>query len=249
MYTVAGAFRKFIDKVIGHVPARVTHRLVKYRLVQAVLFRIVDKQQAELLFQRVWARRFRRNPEVLEQYWREYRELDRIRTLVTERSRVLDVGCGISTVLHLLPGERIGVDALAEAYKKLYEYPAQIRIEEASAESLPFEEGFFDLVFCSNALDHMTSPKRALDEMRRVLRPDGRLILTVEVFEGDTHRDPAHPHALDVSAVKSLLGAAEFDIEHSALAPWIGIARYLEGVRSSDEQELFVIASPSNAVS
>lgn len=247
MAGVAGAIRRLIDKMIGHVPTRITHRLVKYRLVQAVLFRLVDKHEAELLFQKVWALRFRRNPEVLEQYWREYREFDRIRPLVAEGSRVLDVGCGISTILHALPGERIGIDALAESYKRLYDYPTDIQIEEASAEALPFGERFFDVVFCSNALDHMTSPERALAEMRRVLRPGGKLVLTVEVFEGEAHRDPAHPHALDEPAVRRLLAGARFDVEYSALAPWIGISRYLEGVRTSDEQELLVIASRSNA--
>lgn len=244
---VPGAITKIVERVSRYVPARVTHRLVKYRLVQAILFRIVDKHDAELLFQKAWARRFRKDPDVLVRYWREFRQYDRIRSLVNEQSRVLDVGCGISTILHALPGERIGVDALADAYKTIYDYPAGLRIEQASAESLPLESSSFDLVFCSNALDHMTSPESALSEMRRVLRPNGKLVLTVEIFPDGAHRDPAHPHALDEATVRELLTKAGFRVDEAKLSPWIGISRYLEGVRTSDEFELLVLASPVNA--
>jgi len=83
--------------------------------------------------------------------------------------------------------------------------------------------------------------------MRRVLRPNGRLVLTVEIFPDGAHRDPAHPHALDEATVRQLLTNSGFEVEEAKLSPWIGISRYLEGVRTSDEFELLVLASPVNA--
>lgn len=48
---------------------------------------------------------------------------------------------------------------------------------EMDAGPLPFADGEFDVVLCDSQLEHRFDPEHALDEMARVLRPDGRLIL------------------------------------------------------------------------
>jgi methionine biosynthesis protein MetW len=48
---------------------------------------------------------------------------------------------------------------------------------EIDAEPLPFEDCSFDVVLCDSQLEHRFNPDHALDEMARVLRPGGRLIL------------------------------------------------------------------------
>jgi SAM-dependent methyltransferase len=45
------------------------------------------------------------------------------------------------------------------------------------AERLPFVDGFFARILCESALDHIADPRRAVAEMARVLRPDGRLLV------------------------------------------------------------------------
>lgn len=45
-------------------------------------------------------------------------------------------------------------------------------------EGLPYPDAAFDLVWCSEVLEHLRDPARALAEMRRVTRPGGRLVLT-----------------------------------------------------------------------
>ena len=52
-----------------------------------------------------------------------------------------------------------------------------IRFQLASADDLPFDDGSFDIVTCRRAAHHFTDIIRALDEMRRVLKPDGRLVI------------------------------------------------------------------------
>jgi len=52
-----------------------------------------------------------------------------------------------------------------------------IRFEEGHAESLPFPDGSFDRVVSVVAFHHIEDQDKALAEMRRVLRPDGRLVV------------------------------------------------------------------------
>jgi len=60
-------------------------------------------------------------------------------------------------------------------------------------DSLPGEDGAYDLVIASNILEHAPDEMRALAEMRRVLADDGQLILTVPMIGGwdDTYENPA----------------------------------------------------------
>ena len=97
---------------------------------------------------------------------------------------VLDVGCGTGALLQQLalscPTARLcGLDPVAEmlnvARRRL---PANVQLREGWAESLPFEDGEFDAVVCCSTLHHIREPLRALQEMRRVLRPGGWLTIT-----------------------------------------------------------------------
>jgi ubiquinone/menaquinone biosynthesis C-methylase UbiE len=53
----------------------------------------------------------------------------------------------------------------------------EVRLVEADAEDLPFSEGSFDTVVSTLALCSVPDDRRAISEMKRVLRPGGRLIL------------------------------------------------------------------------
>jgi len=154
------------------------------------------KNYAELKFQRGYVKTYSENKPLFEEHFRKYRFYDEMEgTLkIGPSSKVLDVGCGISTVLHYVPGERFGIDPLADEYKKIYSYPEGITPVCAVSERIPFNEDFFDVVFCTNVLDHVDDPEKTVDEVLRVLRPGGYFVLTVEVFPRKITRDPAHPH-------------------------------------------------------
>ena len=51
------------------------------------------------------------------------------------------------------------------------------------ADALPFATGGFDAVYCKGALDHFDTPERAIAEMARVTRSDGRVVLAIANFE------------------------------------------------------------------
>lgn len=96
--------------------------------------------------------------------------------------RVLDLGCGNGNVLAALRAggteELFGLDLSEQMVRQ-----AQLRLKEGArirtgdAASLPYEDGFFDAVVCCASFHHYTQADKALEEMRRVLRPSGRLIL------------------------------------------------------------------------
>jgi SAM-dependent methyltransferase len=178
------------------------------------------------------------NQAKCHRYWIEYRHLDDIRALVPmdASTRVLDVGCGITGVLHFVPGRRVGVDPLAERYKTVYTYPPEIEIRKAYAESLPFEDASFDVVFSSNMIDHVEDPVRMVAEVQRVLRPGGHFVLTCEVFGDDQGaRNVAHPHTMSAERLLELV--APFETVRRWTSPWIGLRNYVLGNPPSAQLE------------
>ncbi len=188
----------------------------------------IGKYADELSFQLSWARAYNgKNRELavhLLSIWKEYRCLDDILSIckITDASKILDVGCGIATVLNILKGERFGVDPLAKDYEKIYKYPEGIIIRKGSAEKIPFSDSTFDVVFCSNALDHTTNPKLALCEIKRVLKNNGFFVLIVETFEQEKKRDIKHPYSFTTDSIKKLLSSTELKVVFEKINPWHG---------------------------
>lgn len=81
---------------------------------------------------------------------------------------------GLSTVV-VEPSWRM----LQRARTRMTAYGAQLALIRGVAETLPFDDGVFDRVLLDAAIDHLSEPERSLREMTRVLKPDGRLVLTV----------------------------------------------------------------------
>jgi malonyl-CoA O-methyltransferase len=93
--------------------------------------------------------------------------------------RLLDVGCGRGQFLRLLheryPGAELwGVDIAQELLDAL---PSEINRRRASMLNLPFPDGSFDAVLCVEALEHAVRIQQAVDELGRVLKPGGRLVI------------------------------------------------------------------------
>uniref|UniRef100_UPI00260F1721 class I SAM-dependent methyltransferase n=1 Tax=Pelagibius sp. TaxID=1931238 RepID=UPI00260F1721 len=51
------------------------------------------------------------------------------------------------------------------------------RLIQGNSQNLPFADGTFDLAFCRSLLHHLPEPEKAVEEMHRVLRPGGELVL------------------------------------------------------------------------
>jgi SAM-dependent methyltransferase len=88
-----------------------------------------------------------------------------------DKLRFLEIGCGRGHLQHAVPGY-IGLDISLEAGRYL-EKPFVC----AAAEALPFIDQSLDLVASFDVLEHLSEPEAALEEMARVLKPGGTLIL------------------------------------------------------------------------
>ena len=109
--------------------------------------------------------------------------------------RGLDVGCGTGRLLAALhgawPGLRLtGIDLsppyLAEA-RRLIGRTARVKLDEAAAETLPFDEASLDLVVSSFLMHELPKDIRAkaLAEMARVVKPGGLVVIVDSLQKGD----------------------------------------------------------------
>jgi ubiquinone/menaquinone biosynthesis C-methylase UbiE len=99
----------------------------------------------------------------------------------TRGGRLLDVGCGDGMVTRLMPSHTIAVDASAASLEQARTRTGA-RLLQCEPDSLPFPDCYFDTVVCTKVIDHLACPERragTLREIRRVLKPKGKVILTV----------------------------------------------------------------------
>ncbi|MEW1914577.1 class I SAM-dependent methyltransferase [Kitasatospora sp. NPDC085895] len=103
---------------------------------------------------------------------------------VGARSRVLDVGTGTGTVAAAACGRGAAVTAV-DAEPSMVELAARTvpsaEVLTAVLPELPFGDGVFDAAVGNFVLNHVGRPDEALAELRRVVRPGGRIALTVWV--------------------------------------------------------------------
>lgn len=109
---------------------------------------------------------------------------------------VLDFGCAGGHLLDALScASRAGVEANPAARA----YAAEVYGIDARPAVADFEDGSFDVVVSNHVLEHVPYPIAALTEVRRVLRPSGRLLLCVPLDDWRAQRsfhDDDHDHHL-----------------------------------------------------
>ena len=101
-----------------------------------------------------------------------------------EHRRVLDLGCGTgaNALMFTEFGSVIGLDVGSEALRLAATRPSAAWLTEGVATRLPFRSQTFDLVACLDVLEHVADDLGALRETRRVLKQNGRLVMTVPAF-------------------------------------------------------------------
>jgi ubiquinone/menaquinone biosynthesis C-methylase UbiE len=151
--------------------------------------------------------------------------------------RVLDLGCGAGRFVAALRdhgAEPVGVEIAAAALERARRNApgADLRLVEADG-SLPLDHRSIDLVWCSEVLEHVGDTAHLLLEVRRVLRPGGRLLVTVP-FHGrvkgalialarfDAHFDPLGQHLRFYTRTSLTRTLRESGYEEIAVRAWGG---------------------------
>jgi len=101
--------------------------------------------------------------------------------------KILDIGCGRgfyikSLSLFNFTKEICGIDLnplYVEKAKKSYPDNKRIRVKTGTIIDLPYPDEYFDFIICSEILEHVPDDKKALRELRRVLKYNGKLLVTV----------------------------------------------------------------------
>jgi len=145
---------------------------------------------------------------------------------------LLDVACGPGAfVLAAAPYVQFarGVDLTAEMLRQARGFQAERGIANAAfdlgeAEKLPYAGGSFDLVSCQFAFHHMPRPEATLEEMCRVMKPEGRILLVDSVGPEDTAagephneierlRDPSHTSTLSRPQFLEMFAARDLSVQ------------------------------------
>lgn len=126
---------------------------------------------------------------------RHYLEDDRYANVVARVAQggpgqtILDTACGNGWLASLYqPGHQVvGLD-IADANLRRIEGFGIRALKHNLDEPLPFDDASFDTVVCSEILEHLFRPDLLLREIFRVLKPGGRVILTVPNLHGLRNR-------------------------------------------------------------
>ena len=120
--------------------------------------------------------------------WEEKHGAELKRTLLANaRGRVLEIGVGTGLSFAHYPeiDELVGIEPaeqmLKRARQRARELGREVTLVQAPAERLPFADDSFDTVVSLAVLCTVDDPERALAEIRRVLRPNGRFVFLEHV--------------------------------------------------------------------
>jgi len=154
------------------------------------------------------------------------------------QARIVEIGCGNGNVLSYLSStleqEIWGADLFSKALKFCQER-VDTPLVQLDTYSLPFT-GALDVVCMFDTLEHLSADTKVLDEVNRVLRPGGRVVLTVPAyrklwsyFDESSH----HQRRYDKAELRQKMEMAGFDVEMFShymmvLLPWVAVGRKIQ---------------------
>ncbi len=138
------------------------------------------------------------------------------------QGRLLDVGCGNQPYRPHLPQVTRYVGLDYPVTQALQDFQARPEVY-GDARRLPFADGSFEAVLCSQVLEHVNQPETVLQEISRVLKPGGTGILSVP-FIYNVHVGPYDFFRYSPFGLQELLGRAGLQVETLRYQGGVGTA-------------------------
>ncbi len=132
------------------------------------------------------------------------------------KGRILDVGFGDGSFIQICAKHGLRAQGVDICHGINFE-----------TDRLPYEDSTFDIAIMYSVIEHLYSPCNILTEIRRVLRPKGKLIIITTNFELDNFLlcgrdffdDPTHIHPYNRKSLRMLLKM--YDFKERFLGLWV----------------------------
>jgi len=156
----------------------------------------------------------------------------------TDLGNTLELGCGAGTYSEILAREARHLtatdysDEMVAVSTQRFESLENVTVEKADCFTLTYPEFSFDTVVMANLLHVISEPEKAVEECKKVLTRDGRLIIVSFTTEGMTvfsklgmiyrylktfGKPPPTAHKLTVQKAKTMLSDCEFKVDEAKL--------------------------------
>ena len=176
------------------------------------------------------------NPEFNSPLLARYEAL--VRMLPKNTQSILDVGCGDGYLLYLVSRKHphfilYGVDddpiGITLAREQLQKHKCISSLTHASVYHLPFQSASFDTVFMADMIEHLGEPDIALQEVCRILRNKGVLLLSTPNRQPDMKWDRLHVREYDVAELENQLKKYYSKVQVMACWPMWWFRKYKAG--------------------
>lgn len=144
-------------------------------------------------------------------------------SFLKDSRKILDIGCSNGRVIAIDPKRIEGIDMDKKALRIARNKNFKVSYGDIT-KKLPFKDESFDAVYFSQVIEHLNNPLYAMQEIRRILKKKGRLVLitldylkTYNLDDGGFYSDYTHKTPFVKSSLKRLAyntGFKQFRIYH-----------------------------------
>lgn len=142
---------------------------------------------------------------------------DSLVKIIPSGVKILDVGCGVGEIMTLLQERNkcvcSGMDIAPSAVAAVKAKGMEARV--GILPDIPFSDASFEVLLCTEVLEHVTDAKSAVGSMYRVLQPGGLLVLTVP--DGEVDMEEFHVHRFNEKSIRKMLTSTGFVVRRVEL--------------------------------